>query len=96
MILRSAFIDCYVLLDSQVIYRIERIKGEGIMRKMDEMELSISLKAIKWAWAYTILFLAIWIGYDYSKLLLIRYNLHLVRRDRIKVRVENYTSYYLS
>jgi len=74
------------LLDSQVIYRIERIKGEGIMRKMDEMELSISLKAIKWAWAYTILFLAIWIGYDYSQgralgpefLLLITQNLVLL------------------
>lgn len=37
------------------------------MRKMDEMELSISLKAIKWAWAYNITFLAIWIVYDYFK-----------------------------
>jgi len=36
------------------------------MKKMDEMELSISLKAIKWAWAYTILFLAIWVIYDYT------------------------------
>lgn len=35
------------------------------MRKMDEMEISISLKAIKWAWAYTILFLAIWVIYNY-------------------------------
>ena len=35
------------------------------MKKMDEMELSISLIAIKWAWAYTILFLAIWVVYDY-------------------------------
>lgn len=35
------------------------------MRKMDEMEISISSKAIKWAWAYTILFLAIWVIYDY-------------------------------
>lgn len=35
------------------------------MRKMDEMELSISFKAIKWAWAYTVLFLAIWVIYDY-------------------------------
>lgn len=35
------------------------------MRKMDEMELSISLKAIKWAWGYTILVLAIWVIYDY-------------------------------
>ena len=37
------------------------------MKKMDEMELSISLKAIKWAWAYTILFLAIWVIYDYTQ-----------------------------
>ena len=35
------------------------------MKKMDEMEMSISLKAIKWAWAYTILFLVIWDIYDY-------------------------------
>lgn len=35
------------------------------MRKMDEMEMDISLKAIKWAWAYTVLFLAIWVIYDY-------------------------------
>lgn len=35
------------------------------MKKMDEMEMSISLKAIKGAWAYTILFLAIWVIYDY-------------------------------
>lgn len=34
------------------------------MRKMDEMELSISLKAIKWAWAYTAIFLAAWVIYD--------------------------------
>ena len=37
------------------------------MKKMDEMELSISLKAIKWAWAYTVLFLAIWVIYDFIK-----------------------------
>ncbi|MBW9172843.1 hypothetical protein K2F43_16685 [Clostridium estertheticum] len=35
------------------------------MKKMDEMELSISLKAIKWAWAYTVLFLAIWVIYEF-------------------------------
>ncbi|WPC39855.1 hypothetical protein [Clostridium sp. JS66] len=34
------------------------------MRKMDEMEMSISLKAIKFAWAYTIIFLAIWMIYN--------------------------------
>ena len=35
------------------------------MRKMDEMEMSISLKSMKGAYAYTILFLAIWVIYDY-------------------------------
>lgn len=35
------------------------------MRKMDEMELSISLKAIKAAWAYTIIFLGTWVIYQY-------------------------------
>jgi uncharacterized membrane protein YhdT len=35
------------------------------MKKMDEMEMSISLKAIKWAWGYTISFLAIWGIYDF-------------------------------
>ncbi len=35
------------------------------MRKMDEMEMSISLKAIKIAYAYTILFLAVWMIYDF-------------------------------
>ena len=56
------------------------------MKKMDEMEMSISLKAIKWAWAYTILFLAIWVIYDFIQtktlgfefLLLISQNLVLM------------------
>ena len=56
------------------------------MKKMDEMEMSISLKAIKWAWAYTVLFLAIWVIYDYIQtrtlgfefLLLISQNLVLM------------------
>lgn len=34
------------------------------MRKMDEMEMAISLKAIKWAWFYTVVFLFIWLLYD--------------------------------
>ncbi len=38
------------------------------MRKMDEMEMAISLKAVKWAWAYTVIFLFIWTIYDYTKL----------------------------
>ena len=37
------------------------------MRKMDEMEMSISLKAIKIAYAYTIFFLAVWMIYDFVK-----------------------------
>ncbi|KKG66243.1 hypothetical protein [Methanosarcina mazei] len=37
------------------------------MRKMDEMEMNINLKAIKWAWLYTVLFLLIWTMYDYIK-----------------------------
>ncbi|ADK14824.1 hypothetical protein WX45_03304 [Clostridium ljungdahlii DSM 13528] len=35
------------------------------MRKMDEMEMSISLKAIKCAWSYTIIFLTIWVIYNF-------------------------------
>ena len=35
------------------------------MKKMDEMEMSISLKAMKGAYAYTILFLISWFIYDY-------------------------------
>ena len=56
------------------------------MKKMDEMEMSVSLKAIKGAWAYTILFLAIWVIYDYiqtrtwglASFLLITQNLVLI------------------
>lgn len=56
------------------------------MRKMDEMELSISLKAIKIAWIYTVLFLAVWLAYDFINgnkpglefLLLITQNLVLI------------------
>jgi hypothetical protein len=36
-----------------------------IIKKMDEMEMNISLKAIKGAWVYINLFLVIWIIYDY-------------------------------
>lgn len=35
------------------------------MRKMDEMEMYISLKSIKIAWFYTIVFLFIWLVYEY-------------------------------
>lgn len=32
---------------------------------MDEMEMTISLSAIKLAWFYTVVFLFIWIAYDF-------------------------------
>lgn len=35
------------------------------MKKMDEMELALNFKAIKWAWGYSVLFLAIWVFYEY-------------------------------
>lgn len=34
-------------------------------KKMDELEMHISLKSIKIAWSYTIIFLFIWSCYDY-------------------------------
>ena len=37
------------------------------MRKMDEMELSITLKGIKWSWIFMVLALAIWGIYDLVK-----------------------------
>lgn len=37
-------------------------------RKMDEMEMSINLKAIRLAWVYSGLFLLVWIGYDWIKM----------------------------
>lgn len=37
------------------------------MRKMDEMEMSISLKATRWSWGYTVVFLAIWVIYDFTQ-----------------------------
>ena len=33
--------------------------------KMDEMEMSINLKAIRISWIFTILFLLIWIAYEW-------------------------------
>lgn len=38
------------------------------LRKMDEMEMSINLRAIKLTWAYSILFLLVWILYDWFKI----------------------------
>ncbi len=36
-----------------------------LMRKMDEMEMSISLKSVRWAWFYTVMFLFIWVMFDW-------------------------------
>lgn len=36
-----------------------------VMRKMDEMEMSISLKSVRWAWFYTVMFLVIWVIFDW-------------------------------
>ncbi len=38
------------------------------MRKMDEMEMSINLKAVKSAWVYAVLFLLVWVWYDWVKI----------------------------
>lgn len=35
------------------------------IRKMDEMEMSINLRAVRLAWAYSALFLLVWILYDW-------------------------------
>lgn len=35
------------------------------MRKMDEMEMAINLKAIKYAWFYTVIFLFVWTAWDF-------------------------------
>lgn len=37
------------------------------MGKMDEMEMSITLKAIKWSWFFTVISLFIWSVYDLSQ-----------------------------
>lgn len=43
-----------------------RLKERMIaMRKMDEMEMSISLKSVRWAWFYTVMFLFIWVMFDW-------------------------------
>ncbi len=34
------------------------------MRKMDEMEMSIQLRAVRWSWLYTVVFLVAWVIYD--------------------------------
>lgn len=37
------------------------------MKKMDEMELKINQKGIKWSWAFMVFALIIWGGYNYFK-----------------------------
>jgi len=32
--------------------------------KMDEMEMTIQLKSLRWAWLYTMLFLFVWFCYE--------------------------------
>jgi len=36
--------------------------------KMDEMEMTIQLKSLRWAWLYTILFLFVWFCYECFRL----------------------------
>lgn len=35
------------------------------LKKMDEMEMHINLKSIRIAYGYTIIFLAVWVFYDW-------------------------------
>ncbi|GAA0076667.1 hypothetical protein UT300005_10450 [Clostridium sp. CTA-5] len=37
------------------------------LKKMDEMQLNISLTSIKFAWFYTVIFLFMWSTYDFIK-----------------------------
>ncbi|MGI6701278.1 MAG: hypothetical protein ACOX3U_02265 [Christensenellales bacterium] len=62
------------------------------MKKMDEMETALSLKAIKISWFYTILFLFIWIITDYIKdesFNLIAFIL-LISQNIIRISIEQY------
>lgn len=36
------------------------------LKKMDEMEMQISLKSTQMSWFYTVIFLFIWSVYDYA------------------------------
>lgn len=38
------------------------------MRRMDEMESKINQKGIKWSWAFMVISLVIWGGYNYIKI----------------------------
>jgi prepilin signal peptidase PulO-like enzyme (type II secretory pathway) len=48
------------------------------MRKMDEMELKINQKGIKWSWFFMVLSLFTWGGYNYIKTQEISFPLILV------------------
>ena len=37
------------------------------MKKMDEKEMIISLKSVRLAWFYSVMFLFIWVMYDFIK-----------------------------
>ncbi len=37
------------------------------LRKMDEMEMSINLQAIRFAWVFSNLYLLVWIGSEWLK-----------------------------
>ena len=37
------------------------------MRKMDEMEMSINLKALRWSYLFTVIALFLWTVYDFIK-----------------------------
>ena len=46
------------------------LKGANSMkgfRKADEMEMSINLRAVRWAWVYSSVFLLIWTIVDFIK-----------------------------
>ena len=43
------------------------MRGVTIMKKADEMEMYITLKSIKIAWLFTVIYLLIWSTYDTVK-----------------------------
>lgn len=58
--------ECKKDLTSSQQYRGGVMTGnKKLFQKMDEMELAINLKAIRWAWFYSVLFLMIWSIWDY-------------------------------
>lgn len=53
------------------------------MKKMDEMEMKMSLDAIKWAWSFTVIALAIWGIYDFVKLQVLTLPMYLLIAQNI-------------